>query len=111
MSGPVKKGKSDEKQARVEPQRLYPGRGGHARHACPGRIPRPDTGARQAAVPQGGAGSAGYIRPDSITPVVAKLAGEPFASPILFEKGRPGKAETLRAQRSAAGRRPFPRRA
>src|SRR5579872_6367099 len=36
--------------------------------------------------PQGGAGSAGYIKPDSISTVVAKLAGEPFASPIVFER-------------------------
>jgi uncharacterized protein len=36
--------------------------------------------------PQGGAGSAGYIKPDSISTVVARLAGEPFASPIVFER-------------------------
>jgi uncharacterized protein len=36
--------------------------------------------------PQGGAGSAGYIKPDSISTVVAKLAVEPFASPIIFER-------------------------
>src|SRR5579871_764762 len=37
-------------------------------------------------VPQGGAGSAGYIRPDSITAVVAKISGEPFAAPITFAR-------------------------
>ena len=39
--------------------------------------------AQTPATPQG---SAGYIKPDSISTIVAKLSGEPFASPIVFER-------------------------
>src|SRR5579872_4194860 len=38
------------------------------------------------ATPQGGAGSAGYIKPDGISTIVAKLGGEPFTAPIVFER-------------------------
>ncbi len=59
-------------------------------------------------VPQGGAGSAGYIRPDSISSVVTKLGGDPFASPILFEKKlAPAKLTPFPLQEVRLGKGPF----
>src|SRR5258708_32140149 len=59
-------------------------------------------------VPQGGAGSAGYIRPDSISSVVTKLAGDPFASPIVFErKEAPAKLKPFALKEVRLGKGPF----